>query len=249
MKYILLALLYFVALNFTIIAQPIAKHTQLLIIGTKHNGNKYITFKTIYAAIKKYQPNIILWEQHVKFKKVFGLSTIHFFKIAKPSLEQLAIQKYLRYNKQVKVYPFDTTFNRLKYIAEFTTIDGAINNGLNNIKMAQPDSLVYAAWSYKNNVYANVLNNNGLDSLNKPTIFNMAKILKALDTAVILPLAKKYLNNSTLIYAFEQRILFWNARNLFMVNQIKKYITQFEDKKILVITGLSHKYFLVNELK
>jgi len=74
--------------------------TQIYTVGVLHQGNKKFNHQTIYKLLNQYNPDIILWEQDIDFKRVFGLQTAHFLKIAKVGIEQLALQKYTRKQKK-----------------------------------------------------------------------------------------------------------------------------------------------------
>ena len=65
---------------------------------------------------------------------------------------------------------------------------------------------------------------------------------------MILPLGKKYISDSLLVNNFSNEVQFWNDRNDHMVNQILNYSKQFAGKKIIILTGLSHKYYLQDKL-
>lgn len=76
--------------------------------------------------------------------------------------------------------------------------------------------------------------------------------LKNLDEAVILPLGKKYISDSSLVNNFSNEIQFWKERNDYMVKQILNYLKLYKGKKIVILTGVNHKYYLqdkINDLK
>ncbi len=68
------------------------------------------------------------------------------------------------------------------------------------------------------------------------------------DEELILPLTKKYLKDSLLINEFEKDIVFWNERNKYMARQIENISELYPKKRIIVLTGLNHKYFLIKNL-
>ena len=65
---------------------------------------------------------------------------------------------------------------------------------------------------------------------------------------MIAPLIKKYLKDTALSKEYENKLLFWNERNNYMARQIENISKLNPKKRIIVLTGLNHKYFLVNKL-
>ena len=244
-----IALLLLLLINNFSFGQIQAPKTELLIIGTIHNGNKHFNHKTLYNTIKKYNPNIILWEQSIGFKRVFGLRTASFLKIWKPGIEQLSLQKYSRINKNVNILPFDTSIvSRKKYLHQMYKTEEAFFDRLNNTKMSLSDSTVYADYANKQNNFFEFIADTNLQRINKADIIEISRDLFRLREKYILPLGKKYITDSLVIKQFEEELKFWIARNNYMVNHIKNYIKQFPGKRIIVLTGLNHKYYLQDKL-
>ena len=94
----------------TVYSQKDSVKTEILIIGTIHTGNKNINHKILYQLLESLNPDIILDEDSQKYKPVFGLKTARFLKIVKPSIEQLALQTFLKRHPNAIVLPYDTTF-------------------------------------------------------------------------------------------------------------------------------------------
>jgi hypothetical protein len=250
MRYFIAPIIFLMFTKFTLGQIQNAK-TEILIIGTIHNGNKYFNDKTLVKILEKHNPDIILWEQSEKFKPTIGLLTGFNLKIVKRvSIEQIALQKYSRINKDVKILPYDTVFaSKKKYIKRKVKIENAFFNQLNIAPKAFADSLSYANYVYKRNAFYKSIMNLPIAEINKPNIFQIPKDLFLQETQEILPLAKKYIADSLLVKEFENEDNFWIARNNYMVSKILQYSKQFEGKKIIVFTGLYHKYYLNNELE
>jgi hypothetical protein len=230
--------------------QPETSKTEIIIIGTIHKGNTKFNHNTLLEVLKKNNPDIILWEQSINFKTVFGLRTANFLKIWKPGIEQLALQKYTAINKDIPILPFDTTItsrkNYLKYLIE---VKQSLHDSLYSIKKSISDSIVYADFINKQNFYLSFIDTATLSRINQDDIINKTRELYFLEKDVILPLCKKYISNVSLVNNFENEINFWNDRNEFMVSQISKYSKQYIGKRIIVLTGLDHKYYLQDKLK
>jgi hypothetical protein len=247
----IIVILILVAFNKIAHGQMQNAKTEILVIGTMHRGNKYFNDKTLLRILKAYNPDVVLWEQSVKFKPKIGLLTAYDLKIVKRvGIEQIALQRYSKFKKDIKVLPYDTNIvSKKKYIRNLITIENTFFEKLNNVKKSFSDSMNYANYADKRNSYYGSLNSLTLDEINKDTVFEKAKALNKLETEFLIPLAKKYVIDSIVVKKFENESYYWVARNNYMANQILRYSKQFEGKKTLVFGGLNHKYFLIDKLK
>lgn len=190
-----------------------------------HTGNKYIDYNTIFNTLKELNPDVILWEYENDFKTVFGLRTARFLKIAKLGVGQLALQKYVKRFRHHNIFGFDTSFiSRRQYIIEKTKMFTTFFNQLDTMKMSITDSIQYAAYIGKLNLYVDFTANQNLIGINQPNIIDTSRTLYLWDVEHILPLSKKYMWDSLLIDKFENELAFWKARNDFMVSRIKAYL-------------------------
>lgn len=220
-----------------------------MIIGTIHSGNKYFNHKTLFNYLEKNNPDVILQEQATSFKRVFGLRTAKFLRFWKPSIEQLALQKYSTRYRNVEILGFDTAFDsKGNYKKKIIKFERDFFDSFNNVKKSFADSLVYAEYANKRNEYYNFLFNVNLIRLNKPDVINMTRALYEQEEKYILPLAKKYIQDSSLVNMYEKEMTFWYTRNWYMVKQIKNYSKIFAGKRIIILTGFNHKYFLTDKL-
>lgn len=241
---------FILILNITVtLGQTLAPQTEIIIIGTIHTGNKHFNHNTLYKTLKKYKPDIILWEQSTNFKRVFGLRIANFLKIWKPGIEQLSLQKYTAHNKNIKVLPFDTSFtSRRQYIRDRLVIQKAFFESLDNTKMSISDSTIYANYIIKRNHYFEFISNTDLIRINKPDVVDMTRVLYNLEIGYIIPLGKKYITDSLIAKQFEDDLTFWFARNNYMTKKIIEYSKEFEGQRIIILTGLNHKYYLQDNL-
>ncbi len=153
----------------------------------------------IQTYLKQYNPDIILWEQDTDFKRVFGLRTAIFLKIAKSGIEQLSLQKYSKRYKEIKIFGFDTAFSRKKYIREYIKSDKAFFDRMKSVKMPFADSLLYAKYTNKKKLYYDLFTTKNLFQLNKPDIIDMARQLKLMEQNLILSFGKHYISDSLLV--------------------------------------------------
>lgn len=241
--------LFFFIIHFELCAQANTSPAEVFIIGTLHNGNRYINHQTLHKVLIELKPDVILWEYNEDFKAVFGLRTARFLKIAKPQIEQLALQKYAKKYSFNKIFGFDTTIaDRMRYKQESTAIDQKIFQGLDTVQMEPQDSIQLAAYLRKSDFYYDYIVNSGLKSINSPRITDTCRILYQWDMERIVPLSKKYISDGTLIQQYATELDYWHARNNYMVKKILNYIHKYSGKRFVILTGLNHKYFLTDGL-
>ena len=232
----------------TTFAQIDIPKTEVIIIGTIHKGNKKFNHDTLYNVLKRIKPDIILKEHSKKYKPVFGLKMATFLKIAKPSIEQLALQTFSKRFRNTIILPYDTAFSRRQYIKHFETITQAYYDSLYNIKKTISDSMIFADFAKKHNNYHGFIDTSTLSRINQKDIIDKSRELHYLKENVILLLGKKYITDSLLVTKFYNENQFWYYRNEYMVNKVLQYSKQFSGKRIVILTGLSHKYYLRDKL-
>jgi len=247
--FLIFVFLFFFIIHFELFAQPSTSPAEVFIIGTLHNGNRYINHQTLHNVLRELKPDVILWEYNEDFKTVYGLRTARFLKIAKPQIEQLALQKYAKKYSFNKIFGFDTTIaDRMRYKQESTAIDQRIFHGLDTAQMMPEDSIQLAAYLSKSDFYYDYIVNSGLKSINSPRISDTCRTLYQWDMERIVPLSKKYISDGTLIQQYEAEMDYWHARNNYMIKKILGYIHKYSGKRLVILTGLNHKYFLTDGL-
>jgi hypothetical protein len=231
------------------IGQQVQNATELIIIGTKHTGNKKFNHKTIYSLLAQYKPDVVLQEYDTDFKKVFGVRTAAFLKLARPSIEQLALQKFANKNKKIPVLGFDTSFNRKPYIKNLIKEEPRFFDYLDTTKMTVTDSMLYWQYAKAKTSYFELINNADIFTFNSDSVVNLNRILSKWDKDSTVYLGRRYVKDTALSKNFESNVSFWESRNNFMVKKIRQFCDTYKGKRIIVLTGLNHKYFLVDGAK
>lgn len=247
-------LLFFMAILFcmagTSFAQKTPVQAELIIVGTLHSGNKKFNHKTLYRVLKKIKPDIVLKESSDEYKHIFGLEFIRLLRLRKPGIEQLSLNKYMVKNKNCVIIPYDTIIpDRPAYIKAWAAIDDLFYKKLNEAAMSFNDSIVYASFNKKNKDYYGGFKNLTLARLNKADIVELSRQIHKTETDTILYFGKKYISDTTIVQNFEKELIFWDKRNAYMVQQIIKTVNQNPGKKIVVLCGLNHKYYLTDHLQ
>jgi pheromone shutdown protein TraB len=88
-----------------------------------------------------------------------------------------------------------------------------------------------------------------LSNVNSPAVYEKEISIREMERNIIAPLADKYVYDKILVNEFKEELSFWIARNDYMVKRILEVAKNQNGKKIIVLTGLAHKYYLVDKLK
>ena len=235
---------------FGYIAAEAEKKTEIQIIGVIHSGNKNINYNALSNFLVEQNPDIILWEQEDEFKRVFGLLTAYRLKIARPTVEQMALQKLTQKNKSLPILGFDTLFKSKKdYIKKRIKIDDSIHEQLYHARLTVEDSLAYDKYAKLRNETLDQYLEGTLSNVNSPAVYEKEISIREMEKNIIAPLADKYVYDKILVNEFKEELSFWIARNDYMVKRILEVAKNQNGKKIIVLTGLAHKYYLVDKLK
>jgi len=256
-NFIRIFFLFAILINWNnLFSQSEEKNTELLIIGTVHFGNPNITEETIYNELTKYQPDIILWEYHKDFKPLWGLPIVNKLthivnklKIVKVPNEVFAIQKFHWKNKTVPIVGYDgIVTNQIRFTRNIIKTHNQFFDNLNKVKMEKEDRLKYSTYALlKNEYYKNILINS-LEQINRDTIYQKEALIESMDYQII-AIADKYIVDKRIVNNYKDFVDFWYKRNNGMVNMIKGILEKNKGKRIVVITGLAHKYFMVDQLQ
>ena len=235
---------------FGYIAAEAEKKTEIQIIGVIHSGNKNINYNALSNFLVEQNPDIILWEQEDEFKRVFGLLTAYRLKIARPTVEQMALQKLTQKNKSLPILGFDTLFKSKKdYIKKSIKINDSIHEQLYHARLTVEDSLAYDKYAKLRNETLDQYLEGTLSNVNSPAVYEKEISIREMERNIIAPLADKYVYDKILVNEFKEELSFWIARNDYMVKRILEVAKNQNGKKIIVLTGLAHKYYLVDKLK
>jgi hypothetical protein len=98
------------------------------------------------------------------------------------------------------------------------------------------------------NNYVYDIYNKSLEEINLPIIYNKGKEMEEMESNVMIPLARKYKIDSVALNEYISDQHFGEARNRYMANKVLAIASAHQGKRIIVLTGLNHKYFLIDAL-
>lgn len=221
----------------------------LKIIGTMHKGNSHFNEMQLIDAITAFRPDIILWEQAEGYKPVPGLGIAMGLGIANPGIEQKALQKILRKQKNMVVLGFDTSFERRAFIDHMVSVSSEVEYQLLQAyqqgKMSEAEARNYRRATLVDSAFFAFVLDTTLERINQKDMIAISRQRHKDEAQIILPLTKAYVDSTT-ARDFEEIILFWEQRNAYMCQKIKEHHRSYPGKRILVLTGLDHKYYLTD---
>ena len=233
--------------------------TTIYIIGTKHIGNAFVNPDSFIEIFNRIKPDIILVEldsgsvKNCSHKLRWGAPLAKFLGIYKPSKEDIAVMKYRSLNRQVCVKSFDIVIpKRRKYIKTQTKNENRLYGGLNDLffkgRMLEKDSIIYNRLINLDKAFWTAANSS-LEKMNDRSTVSISKELMKYKQDTLQQIIGHYPQFKSLQSWHKKQVDFWAFRNQEMCRIILDEIKENKGKKIIVLTGLLHKYFLVDCLK
>ncbi len=239
------------------ISQPTPN--RVIVLGTKHNGNKQLTVKSLLSIIQKINPDIILLEfdstiiKDCKITPVWGAKTAEFLGIWHNPVEYRAARKYKEQKNSVCLAPFDVYIpNRKNYIAYTSTMEKLHQETLNKLFvehiLSNTDSDQFSMYSNLNNAFLSYLNSR-IEVLNRSSLSDTIQQIIMLEKTIVKHITQQYNELQPFGNWYNSHTNFWEERNIGMCNKIALELYANSGRTILVLTGLMHKYALENFLR
>ncbi|NMH89967.1 TraB/GumN family protein [Flavivirga algicola] len=235
------------------------KRTELVLLGTVHQPVENFTPDSLYNILVKIKPDLILFEVDSSFfTKDFD------FKKTWESNENIATLKYMN-SFDVDVRPYEFT-GRNEYrikIGSRPTDSKALELLDSLYKNNQLNSL-------DNRVYQNFLEANddlnsfaylGARAFNNPETDKIAEIRQKRHYKELLGIMSEYPifldtyyvksdgDSISFFEGFKRASEFWDIRNHTMSKNILHFVREYHGKKIIVLNGYFHRYYLNSLIK
>ncbi|WP_020528467.1 hypothetical protein [Flexithrix dorotheae] len=234
------------------------KKTELILIGTVHSPVENFNSDSLYNILLSIKPDLILYEVDSSF------FTPEFkFKKEMSSNEYLATTKYIeKFKIPIRPYDFTGRNEYRKNIGSRPTDSKALglldslywSNSLNQeSKNTYKEYLVVDsclnALAYLGPVNFNQLSTDSLAQLRQS--FQYDKLMKVMNTTPVF--SEKYAikpDGDSISYndGFSKAAEFWHMRNQAMGKHIRQFISLNPGKRIVVLNGFFHRYYLRSEL-
>lgn len=235
-------------------SQPSPSPNRVVILGTKHNGNKKLTAKSLLSILKKINPDIILLEfdstiiKDCSITPVRGARTAEFLGIWHNPIEYRAARKYKAQKKTVCIAPFDIYIpNRKNYITYTSTMEKLHIEALNKLsvehKLSSSDADQFNQYSNLNNAFLSYLDSS-IEVMNRNTLSDTIYQIISLEKTIIKQITQQYNDLQPFGNWFQSHTNFWEERNAGICHKIARELYANSGRTILILTGLMHKYAL-----
>ncbi len=158
------------------------------------------------------------------------------------------LYRYQEYHPTVIIHPFDQTIiNRKKFVHNQETFEQQWTTDLNKAydKNEIPDKLIpqhETFISYNN--YLHNLHEGDYINMNRPVVTDSIRKLMQLEYEHISSLMKKVPRLKKYASQFMDQHTYWKVRNEIMSQNILDFISIHKGRKIIILTGILHKYYL-----
>ena len=238
--------------------------TIVCITGTVHQPNKNYNADCLFEIISDFQPDLILVEcdtaVYKNILKEYNRTEISFIaKIGRglgfgkaEENETRAVKKYKYLHSSVLIRPYDYE-GRDAFHAKYH-LQSAPDTVLNSIQDLFVKNLLSPAHKAIWNEW--LLINDTLEKyylqipfeINQPNIYRITQKRQQCQYQGINQIVWEDSSLKKYRELYNINADFWDTRNKAMAGHIGNFIKLFPEKRILVLTGFMHKYYLLNEL-
>jgi len=240
-------------LNITIVYSQAKK--EIWLIGTAHEENNYINPDSLTNIFNQIKPDLILIEleeQHFTKDFDFKLNDDEVPDFLASSNENNAIYNYHKANN-IQVRPFDINgrndfYRNENYFEKENEMFSEMLKLNDENKFSESckvdfDILLSTLINYSE------LHFNTLKEANSDVTTKFLATKNKINFELMISIIKQTNELKEWQEFAELRKEYWDKRNFVMVENIIKYVSEFPDKKIIVLVGNDHKYALLEPLK
>jgi len=234
--------------------------TKLYIIGTVHKETENYNGDSIFTILRKINPDLILLEidssnfdDDFKLKQTLKHKWGVFFGFAKEENEELAIKKYVKLFPKTMLRPYEyegrDAFHKKNEIltkpdAVYEKLSGLYKRG----GLYPRNRKIWEEWLEINDSLSAFRGKTPLEYNSelfykvsgKRQLYQYKKINEIVQSEPDLEEYKSF---------YQIHSDFWEVRNKAMAQHIQQFIERYPGKKIAVLTGANHKYYLLQQLK
>lgn len=245
---------------FGIAFSSFAQKSEIIVIGNVHTPMDRYNADTLYSIMEKIKPDVILHEiDHSFFTKDFK------FKEPSKENEQNASERYFAKHPETKIRPFEfegrNEYRREKGIKQsenptMRILDSLYSSG----KLTESQQTIVSEYRRLTDQlnsfgYLSAINFNNpkTDSISKlRQYYQHYEIRKVINEQSIF--SEKFVTTTkgekvSYKQGYNAFCDFWDLRNKTMAKNIIGYAKKYPGKKIIVLTGYYHRYYLLEELK
>jgi hypothetical protein len=239
--------------------------TTVCILATVHQANTNYNADSIVAILNQFQPDLILTEEDTLLFETFHKG--YYQTLQKPlfarlgrsfgfgtpeEIEGRAVRKYKISHPAVDIRPFDyegrnAFFEKNNIFSKEDEVGNRLDSLVSNHSLTQEQAKI---WS----TYGNINDTLNKQSSQTPYFINQQAYYDLTERRQVYQYNKVAdivnTNDSLKEYRafYKTNADFWDSRNKHMAEHIANFIRQYPNKRIMVLTGSMHKYYLLKEL-
>ena len=233
--------------------------TEVYVVGAMHFENNNIKRDDFYTYISKVSPSVILYESDTNTVKRMVNRTDFFNQLMSSfkkgnKVESFVSLKYLDKHPQAKVLGYeweerDRFHFKHNYRKNMGDLIGMAHKLNREKALSSEESDLMTDYFTISNKYINLGNSKTVYDFNNPIADSIIKIRQEFVYDKIPQILKTKELSDELREFLPVHMSYWDTRNLAMVNNIANQIKKNPNKRIVVLTGYSHRYYLIDELK
>ncbi|HEX7845504.1 MAG TPA: hypothetical protein VF476_06835 [Chitinophagaceae bacterium] len=240
--------------------------TVVCILATVHHSNPNYNADSIVAILNQFQPNLILTEEdtalfenyHKSYDRTLQRPLFarlgRSFGFGNPEeIEGISVRKYKISHPAVDIRPFDYEGRNAFYVTNNSFFKEAeVSNRLehlaNNRSLTKEQAVIWSVYLNINDTL-NRLTNQTPHDINQQVFYELTERRQYYQYHKVAEIVNS--NDSLKEYSefYKTNADFWDTRNKRMSEHIANFIRQYPNKRIIVLTGAMHKYYLLKELR
>ena len=233
--------------------------TEVYVVGSMHFETNKFKRDNLYTYINKVSPSIILYESDKQTvnrmvnRTDFFNQFMNAFQNGK-RIENFVALRYLKNHPEAKVLGYEwEERDRFHYKHNYRKNMGKLIgmapkfNREKALSNEESDAMSDYFTIYKK--YINLGNSRTLYDFNNPIADSIIKIRQEFVYDKIPQILKTKELSDELREFLPVHMSYWDTRNMAMVNNILNQIKNNPNKRIAILTGYSHRYYLIDELK
>lgn len=225
---------------------------QIWLIGTAHEEKNYINADSLISALNKIKPDLILVELESKYFTKDYRFNLELYPDLLSTNENIASHKYHQLHT-VKLRPFEIEGRNEFYRSEnyFENENQMFDEMLclyKNNKLSENCKTDFEILLSSLNSYSKV-KYRSLSEANSDVATKFLALTNEINFDLMISIVRHTKELEKWLKFSELRKDFWNRRNKAMYDKINDYSNEYPDKKIVILVGNDHKYFLLELLK
>jgi hypothetical protein len=221
--------------------------TEIVVVGTVHAATEKYTSQDLVRVLQRIKPDVILFE----YPADMMTPGFEFKSIEKDSLEQQAVLEYVK-QTGAKIRPYDIDgrnayYERTNYFARQRQCNLELNAQIDTKKLGAEAQKIVDALDVAN-ARRDAMGKSdpmALNSFNADTAINDKQWLMSDGIPEIVRLTPGLKGCEAFWNASRA---YWIRRNNEMLRNIRRFATEFASKRLVVLCGYEHRYYLRSHL-